>query len=168
MIGDYISIDVAEDLRRREIRRLESIDWSIKLTLKNLTRANRQQLPSRCKAKDAYNYVRFFTIATPTTTKTGEFELEEHAKEEEEENQRDCQAKMTLIPMVMTAKRREREKTGMRMGRRRRKDGLDMVLFNMVREELRGRNANKSDWWRCQGFITVMRNKRVNSNSLKD
>ncbi|CAH7689032.1 hypothetical protein PPACK8108_LOCUS24089 [Phakopsora pachyrhizi] len=61
----------------------------------------------------------------------------------------------------MTAKWREREKTGIRMGRRRR---MDMILFNMVREELRGRvrrlkpdwnqlfdraNANKSDRWRC-------------------
>ncbi|CAH7690977.1 hypothetical protein PPACK8108_LOCUS26496 [Phakopsora pachyrhizi] len=50
------------------------------------------------------------------------------------------------IPVVMTAKRREREKTGMRMDRRRRRM-LDMVLFNMVREELRGRwRRLKPDW----------------------
>ncbi|CAH7667073.1 hypothetical protein PPACK8108_LOCUS1451 [Phakopsora pachyrhizi] len=133
----------------------------------------------------------------------GSFDLQEHAKEEEEENQRlensfnmglvqvwlAGRALYRLIPVVMTAKRREREKTGMRMGRRRRKDGLDMVLFNMVREELRGRVRRlKPDWNQSviggvvggddqllaealmigQGFITVMRNKRVNSNSLKD
>ncbi|CAH7682337.1 hypothetical protein PPACK8108_LOCUS15199 [Phakopsora pachyrhizi] len=41
---DYITVGVAEDLRGREIRRLESIDWSIKLTLKNLTRANNNEV----------------------------------------------------------------------------------------------------------------------------
>ncbi|CAH7690054.1 hypothetical protein PPACK8108_LOCUS25285 [Phakopsora pachyrhizi] len=41
---DYITVGVAEDLRGREIRRLESIDRSIKLTLKNLNRTNNNEV----------------------------------------------------------------------------------------------------------------------------